>query len=78
MNCNMMLEPVPTPRLPLRNIDLSIIVLLKKRENNNINKAISYAIALDITNYIHCLYNVQLLNQSLCFNFLHYRSANGV
>ena len=64
MNCNLMLEPVPTPRISLRNIDLSIIVLLKKRENNNINKATSYAIALYITNYIHCLDNVQLLNQS--------------
>ena len=59
-----MLEHVPAQPLPLRNIDLSIIVLLNKHENNNINKATSYAISLDNTNNIHCLYNLQLLKQS--------------
>ena len=62
-----MLEPVPALPLPLRNIDLSIVVLLNKHENNNINKAKPYAISFDNTNYIHCLYtfyNLQLLNQS--------------
>ena len=78
MNCNMMLEPVPAQPLPLRNIDLSIIVLLNKHENESINKATPYAISLDNTSYVHYLYNLQLLNQSKCFNFLHFRSANGV
>ena len=73
-----MLEPVPALPLPLRNIDISIVVLLNKNENNNIAKAKPYAISFDNTNHIHCLYNRQLLNQSLCFNFLHVRSANGV
>ena len=59
-----MLEPVPALPLPLRNIDLSIVVLLNKHGNNNINKAKPYAISFDNTNYIHCLYNLQLLNQS--------------
>ena len=59
-----MLEPVPVLPLPLRNIDLPIVVLLNKHENNNINKAKPYAISFDNGNYIHCLYNLQLLNQS--------------
>ena len=59
-----MLEPVPAQPLPLRNIDLSIVVLLKKHENNNINKATPYAISFENTNNIHCLFNLQLLNQS--------------
>ena len=59
-----MLEPVPAQPLPLRNIDLSITVLLNKHVNNNISKATPYAISLDNTNNIHCLYNFQLLNQS--------------
>ena len=59
-----MLEPVPAQPLPLRNIDLSIIVLLDKHENKNINKATPNAITLDNTSYVHCLYNLQLLNQS--------------
>ena len=54
----------PLNRFPLRNIDLSIVVLLNKHENNNINKAKPYAILFDNTNYIHWLYNLQLLNQS--------------
>ena len=62
VNCSIMLEPVPAQPLRLRNIDLSIIVLLNKHENNNINKATSYAIWLDNTIHIHCLYNLQLLN----------------
>ena len=59
-----MLEPVTAQPLPLRNIDLSIVVLLNNHENNNINKATTYTISLDNTNYIHYLYNLQLLNQS--------------
>ena len=59
-----MLEPVPTQPLPLRNIDLSVIVLLDKHKNESINKATPYVISLDYTNYVHCLYNLQLLNQS--------------
>ena len=59
-----MLEPVPVQPLPLQNIDLSIIVLLNKHKNNNMNKATPYAIYLDNTKYIHCLYNFQLLNPS--------------
>ena len=59
-----MLEPVPAQPLPLQNIDLSIVVLLNKHGNNNMNKATPYAIHLDITKYIHCLYNFKLLNQS--------------
>ena len=59
-----MVEHVPAKPLPLRNIDLSIVVLLNKHENNNINKATPYAISFNNTNYIHCLYNLQLLNQS--------------
>ena len=59
-----MLEPSPAQPLPLRNIDLSIVVLLSKHENNNINKATPYAISFDNTNYIHCLFNLQLLNES--------------
>ena len=59
-----MLEPVPAQPLPSRNIDLSIIVLLNKHENESINKAAPYAISLDNTNYVHCLYNLELLNQS--------------
>ena len=59
-----MLEPVPAKPLPLRNIDLSIVELLNKHENNIINKATPYAISFANTNYIHCLYNLQLLNQS--------------
>ena len=59
-----MLEPVTAQPLPLWSIDLSIVVLLNKHENNNINKATSYTILLDNTNYIHCLYNLQFLNQS--------------
>ena len=78
VNCNVMLEPVSVQPLPLQNIDLSIIVLFNKHENNNMNKATPYAIYLDNTRYIHCLYNFQLLHQSLCFNFLHFRSANWV
>ena len=64
MNCRIILKPVPAQPLHLRNIDLSIVVLLNKHENNNINKATPYAISFDNTNYIHCLYNLQLLNQS--------------
>ena len=64
VNCRIMLEPVTAEPLPLRNIDLSIVVLLNKHDNNNINKATPYAISLDNTNYIHCLYNLQFLNQS--------------
>ena len=64
VNCCIMLEPSPAQPLPLRNIDLSIVVLLNKHENNNINKATPYAISFDNTNYIHCLYNLQLFNQS--------------
>ena len=64
MNCSIMLEPVPAQPLPLRNIDLSIIVLLDKHEIESINKATPYAISLDNTNYVHCLYNLQHLNQS--------------
>ena len=41
VNCRIMLEPVPAQPLPLQNIDLSIVVLLNKHENNNINKATS-------------------------------------
>ena len=37
---------------------------LNKHENNDINKATPYAISLDNTNYIHCLYNLQFLTQS--------------
>ena len=59
-----MLEPVPAQLFLLRNIDLSIVELLNKHEHNNINKATPYAISFDNTNYIHCLYNLQLLNQS--------------
>ena len=59
-----MLEPVPAQPLPLRNINLSIVVLLNKHENDNRNKATPYAISFDNANYIHCLYNLQLLNQS--------------
>ena len=59
-----MLEPVPAQPLPLQNIDLYIIVLLDKQEHNNMKKATPYAIYLDNTKYIHCLYNLQLLNQS--------------
>ena len=59
-----MLEPVPAEPLPLRNIDLSIIVLLNKNEKESINKATPYAILLDNTNYVHYLYNLELLNQS--------------
>ena len=73
-----MIELSPAQPLPLQNIDLSIVVLLKKHENNNINKATPYAISFDNTNYIHCMYNLKFLNQSECFNFLHFRSANGV
>ena len=63
VNCRIMLEPVPAQPLPLRNIDLSILVFLNEHENNNTNKATPYA-SLYNTNYIHCLYNLQLLNQS--------------
>ena len=59
MNCRIMLEHVPAQPLPLRNIGLSIVVLLNKLENNNTNKATPYAISFDNTNYIHCLYNFQ-------------------
>ena len=59
-----MLETVPAQPLPLRNIDLSIIVLLNKHEKESINKATPYAILLDNTNYVHCLYSYELLNQS--------------
>ena len=59
-----MLKPVPAQPLPLRNIDLSIVVLFNKHDINNINKATPYAISFDNTNYIHYLYNLQLLNQS--------------
>ena len=59
-----MLEPVPAQPFPLRNTDLSIVVLLNKHGNNYINKARPYATSFDNTNYIHCLYNLQLLNQS--------------
>ena len=45
-----MLEPVPALPLPLRNIDLSIVVFLNKHENNNMNKANLYAISFDNTN----------------------------
>ena len=64
MNCSVMLEPVPAQPLPLRNIDLFIIVLLNNIEKESINKATPYAILLDNTNYVHCLYNWELLNQS--------------
>ena len=64
MNCSIMLEPVPAQPLPLRNIDLSIIVLLNKDEKESINKATPYAILLDNTNYVQCLYSLELLNQS--------------
>ena len=64
MNYSIMLETVPALPLPLRNIDLSIIVLLNKHEKESINKATTYAILLDNTNYVHCLYNLELLNQS--------------
>ena len=46
-NCRIMLEPVPAQPLPLRNIDLSIVVLLNKYENNYINKSTPYAISFD-------------------------------
>ena len=59
-----MLEPMPAQPLPLRNIDLSIIVISNKHENESINKAKPYVISLDNTNNIDCLYNLQLLNQS--------------
>ena len=59
MNYRIMLEPVPAQPLPFRNIDLSIVVLLDKHDNNNINKATPYAISFDNTNYILCLYNLQ-------------------
>ena len=59
-----MLEHVPAQPLPLRNTDLSIVMLLNKHKNNEINKATPYAISLDNTNFIHCLYNLQFLNQS--------------
>ena len=64
MNCRIMLEPVPTQPLPLRNIDISVVVVSNKHENDNINKATPYAISFDNTNFIHCLFNLQLLNQS--------------
>ena len=38
----MLLEPVPAEPHPIRNIDLSIIMLLKQHENNNINKVTHY------------------------------------
>ena len=59
-----MLELGPAQQLPLRHIDLAIVELLNKHENNNINKVTSYAISFDNTNHIHCLYNLQLFNQS--------------
>ena len=59
-----MLESVPAQPLPLRNIDLTTIVLVNKHENKSINKATPYAILLDNTNNVHCLYNLKLLNQS--------------
>ena len=59
-----MLEPLPAQPLPLRNIDLSIIVLLNEHEKESISKTKPYAILLDNTNYVHCLYNLELLNQS--------------
>ena len=62
VNCRIILEPGTAQPLPLRNIDIT--VLLNKHENNNINKATPYAISLDNTNYIHGLYNLQFLNQS--------------
>ena len=64
MNCSIIHEHVSAQPLPLRNIDLSIVVLLNKHENNDINKATPYAISLDNINYIHFLYNLQFLNQS--------------
>ena len=64
VNCRIMQEHVPAQPLPLRNIDIYIVVLLNKHENNNINKVKPYAISFDNTNYIHCLYKLQLLNQS--------------
>ena len=67
VNCSIMPEPMPAQPLPLRNIDLSIIVLLNKHEKESINKVTPYAISLDNTNYVHCLYNLQLLNQKLMF-----------
>ena len=39
VNCSIMLEPVPAQPLPLRNIDLSITVLINQHENGSINKA---------------------------------------
>ena len=45
-NCSMLLEPVPAHHLPLRNIDLSFIILLNQYENNNINKETRYLIRL--------------------------------
>ena len=60
----MLLEPVPAQLLPLWNIDLSIIQLFNKHENNNLHKVTPYAISLNYTNNIHCLYYLQLLNQS--------------
>ena len=58
VNFSMLLEPVPTQALPLWNIDLYIIVLLNKIENNNLHKFIPNAISLEYTNYIHCRYNL--------------------
>ena len=64
VNCSMLLEPVPAQPLPLRNIELSIIMLLNQHENNNINKVTPYPTSWDYTNYMYCLYYFQLLNQS--------------
>ena len=62
-----MLEPVPAQPHPLRNIDLSIAVLLNKYENNYINKGTPFAISFDNTNYIHWLYNLATFKSNLIF-----------
>ena len=59
-----MLEHVPAQPLPVRSIDISIVVLLNKHETNNINKATRYAISFDNINYIHCLFNLQEQDKS--------------
>ena len=41
----MLHETVPAQPLPLRNIDISIIMLFNKHENNRINKVSPYPIS---------------------------------
>ena len=75
VNYSMLLEPVPTQPLPLRNFDLFITWFLNKHKNDNIYKVTPNAFSWDYTNYmyIHCLYYnyLQLLNQSLCFIYFY-------